>query len=88
MNDIFVGDVRNGNIYRFELNEPRTQLLLSGPLRDKVADDDEEFEEAIFGHDFEGGVTDLEVGPDGMLYVVSGAWADQGKIHRIIPIGD
>ena len=88
MNDIFVGDVRNGNIYRFELNEERTQLQLDGVLQDKIADDDDELGDVIFGHGFEGGVTDLEVGPDEYLYVVSGAWSDEGKIYRIAPLSD
>ena len=44
-NDMFVGDVHRGNLYHFELNEARTELLLDGPLEDKVADDDEELGE-------------------------------------------
>jgi glucose/arabinose dehydrogenase len=86
MNDMFVGDVRNGNIYRFELNEQRTELLLNGVLQDKVADDDDELGDIIFGHGFEGGITDLEIGPDGYLYIVSGAWSDEGKIYRLAPL--
>ncbi|HTH22651.1 MAG TPA: PQQ-dependent sugar dehydrogenase, partial [Nitrososphaeraceae archaeon] len=31
-NDIFVGDVHNGNIYHFNLNDDRTSLLLDGEL--------------------------------------------------------
>ena len=38
-------------------------------------------EDVIFGDGF-GGVTDLTVGPDGYLYVVS---IGQGKIFRIMP---
>jgi len=34
-----------------------------------------------------GGVTDLEAGPDGYLYVVSGIWTGEGKIYRIVPAG-
>jgi glucose/arabinose dehydrogenase len=87
-NDMFVGDVRNGNIYRFELNEPRTQLLLNGALQDNVADDEDEIGEIIFGDGFEGGITDLEIGPDGYLYIVSGIWSAEGKIYRIAPLND
>ena len=50
----------------------------------KVAHTDSELEErasVIFGEGF-GGITDLEVGPDGYLYVVS---IGQGAIYRIVP---
>ena len=80
-NDMFVGDVHRGNLYHFELNEERTQLILKGPLEDRVANDDEQLEGVIFGRNF-GGISDLEVGPDGYLYIVS---IGQGKIYRIIP---
>ena len=35
---MFVGDIINGNLYHFELNKQRTELLLSpnSPLADKV----------------------------------------------------
>jgi aldose sugar dehydrogenase len=69
-NDMFVADFHGGNIYNFKLNNDRNQLALEGPLEDKKADDKEELEEVIFGQNF-GGVTDLEVGPDGYLYVLS-----------------
>jgi glucose/arabinose dehydrogenase len=88
-NDMFVGDVHNGYLYRFKLNEDRTQLLLTGELEDKLADTDEELTEdtgvdgegIVFGQGF-GGITDLQVGPDGYLYVVS---IGQGKIFKIVP---
>src|SRR5690242_876585 len=80
-NDIFVGDVHKGNIYHFKLNSDRTQLVLSGPLADKVANTDKELQSIIFGTGF-GGISDLEVGPDGYLYVVS---LGQGKIFKISP---
>ena len=69
-NDMFVADFHNGNIYHFDLNEERTELILTGDLRDKIADDVDELEGVIFGQGF-GGITDLEVGPDGYLYVLS-----------------
>jgi aldose sugar dehydrogenase len=82
-NDIFIGDVHNGIIYHFDLNEARTGLVLEEPLADKVADDDGENEDIIFGEGF-GSISDLEVGPDGYLYVVSIAL---GSIYRIVPGG-
>ncbi len=83
-NDIFVGDVHNGNLYQFELSGSRNQIILDGPHSDKVVDNKEEVENAIFAQGFTGGITDLEVGEDGYLYVVSGIWSDQGKIYRLI----
>ena len=65
-------------------------VLGGGLLADKVANSDSELEEAagssgddgiIFGKGF-GGITDLEVGADGYLYVVS---IGQGAIYRIVP---
>jgi hypothetical protein len=44
-----------------------------------VADTNSELEELIFGTGF-GGITDLKVGPDGLLYVLSFL---QGKIFRV-----
>src|SRR5215203_5721577 len=89
INDMFVGDVHNGRIYHFKLNENRTELILDGLLADKVVDADSELEQEegddriIFGQGF-GGITDLEVGPDGYLYVVS---IGEGAIYRIVSSG-
>jgi hypothetical protein len=70
-NDMFVGDFDNGYLYHFKLNQNRTGLSLSGPLADKVANNREESELAVFGKRF-GGITDIEVGPDdGYLYILS-----------------
>lgn len=69
-NDMFVGDFNNGDIYNFKLNQNRTGFLLSGPLADKVADDIQENKQLVFGAGF-GNITDIEVGPDGYLYVLS-----------------
>jgi len=80
-NDILVADVKYGKIYHFELNENRDDLILSGKLEDKVADSDEETEEITFASGF-GGITDLKIGPDGYLYVLS---FGHGKIYRIQP---
>jgi hypothetical protein len=65
------------------LNEDRKGLVLEGPLDDKVADDDDENEDIVFGEGF-GSVSGLEVGPDGYLYVVS---IGLGGIYRIVPGG-
>jgi aldose sugar dehydrogenase len=80
-NTIFVGDVNTGNLYNFKLNEDRTGLLLSGPLEGKVANSLDDLKSVIFGHGF-GTITDIEVGPDGFLYVLT----FDGTIYRIVPI--
>lgn len=81
-NNIFVSNVHNGSIYRFELNDNRTHLLLKGPLTDKIADTPDETKGITFASDF-GGISDMTVGPDGYLYVVSLA---RGAIYRIVPV--
>src|SRR5918996_1200158 len=87
-NDIFVGDIINGNLYHFELNKQRTELLLSpnSPLADKVVSsyDNKKQDEVIFGKGF-GGITDMQIGPkDGYLYVLTFD-KTQGTIYRISP---
>jgi glucose/arabinose dehydrogenase len=81
-NDIFIGDIKNGNLYHFKLNEQRTGLQLDGPLSDKVGSKDE-IQHAVFGQGF-GGITDIEVGPDGYLYILTYSKED-GTIYRIVP---
>jgi aldose sugar dehydrogenase len=81
-NDIFVSNIHNGSIYHFKLNDDRTHLVLKGPLADKVADTDVETKGITFGSNF-GGISDMAVGPDGYLYVVS---LGRGVIYRIVPI--
>ena len=83
-NDLFVGDANNGNLYHFKLDKQRTGLLfLEESLSDKVADKDKENEGIIFGEGF-GSISDLEVGTDGYLYIVS---LGQGAIYKIVPSG-
>jgi aldose sugar dehydrogenase len=81
-NDMFVGDVHNGRLYHFDLNPERTGLELPEALSDKVIQTPTSpgLEDIIFGQGF-AGITDVEVGPDGYLYVVS---IGQGKIFRIV----
>jgi len=80
-NDMFVGDVNTGNLYYFKLNQNRDGLVLSGPLANKVDNSLDELKSVIFGKGF-GTITDLQVGPDGYLYVLSFG----GNIYRIIPL--
>jgi glucose/arabinose dehydrogenase len=69
-NDMFVGDINNGILYNFDLNENRTGLELDGALADKVADSNDDRSDIVFGTGFNG-ITDIEVGPDGYLYILS-----------------
>jgi aldose sugar dehydrogenase len=80
---MFVGDVHTSRIYHFKLNEGRNDLVLPKILREKFIENPINIgaEEIVFGDGF-GAVTDLTVGPDGYLYVVS---IGQGKIFRILP---
>jgi aldose sugar dehydrogenase len=80
--DVFIGSIVTGNIYHFDLNEDRTQLVLAGELEDKIAETRKTgTEDIVFGEGF-AGISDLEVGPDGCRYVVS---LGQGKIFRVVP---
>lgn len=83
-NDMFVSDVHNGRIYRFELNNDRTEFVLPRSLESKLLTtlNAPDINEILFARGF-GGITDLTVGPDGYLYVVS---IGQGKIFRILPM--
>jgi glucose/arabinose dehydrogenase len=69
-NDLFVGDFNNGNIYHFDLNSKRTGLSLQSKLADYMANNKDELEDVIFGQGF-GAILDIEVGPDGYLYILS-----------------
>jgi glucose/arabinose dehydrogenase len=85
MNNIFVGDYKNGNLYYFEVNSQRNGLKFDNTtqsgLSDLVVDDKQEMSSIIFGTGF-GGITDIKTGPDGLLYVLS---IENGAIYRIQP---
>jgi aldose sugar dehydrogenase len=79
-NDMFVGDIKNGNLYHFKLNQDRTGLVLNGTLSNKISNKPQDSQPIIFASGFDGGITDLQVGPDGYLYVAAFA----GSIYRIV----
>ena len=92
-NDLFVADINNGNIYHFDLTENRSSLVLKDNLTDKVADNKKEYDDIVFAEGF-GGITDLEIGPDGYMYVLTfhertyngyPHYYGNGAIYRIIP---
>ena len=65
-----VADANTGSLYRFDLNENRTELKLGGSLEDKIANTFDETRDIIFANGF-GRITDLEIGEDGLMYVLS-----------------
>lgn len=84
-NDIFVGSVA-GYIFHFDLKSKRTELDLKGPLKDRIADgyENDLLLYNTFGKGFDI-ISDIAVGPDGYLYIVS---LTRGEIYRIIPSDD
>jgi len=83
-NSILVTDFNRGFIYKFNLNEDRTGFVFQDPsLSDLVVNSGHHMEEIVFGKNF-GGMTDIEIGPDGLIYIVS---LIDGAIYRIIPVG-
>ncbi len=94
VNNIFVGDIgdlTDGFLYYFEVNEDRTGIKFDSSsssqagLTDLVADNEEEMATIALGTDF-GGITDIETGPDGFLYILTlDRESDgEGKIYRIV----
>lgn len=94
-NNIFVGDIgdlTNGYLYYFEVNEDRTGMKFDSNTRsssqtgltDFVADNEQEMSAISLGTDF-GGITDIETGPDGFLYILTLERESngEGKIYRI-----
>ena len=87
-NNLFVGDINNGYIYRFTLNSERNAIEINSSsyggnletLADKQVNNPKEVIPLIFGSGF-GGITDLEVGPDGYLYILTYF----GDIYIIMP---
>jgi glucose/arabinose dehydrogenase len=79
---VFVGDCNTGNLYRFKLNADRTGFVFNTPeLADLVLNVGDPPDEIIFGMGF-GCITDIEVGPDGFIYIVS---LSEERIYRILP---
>jgi aldose sugar dehydrogenase len=57
--DLFVGNINNGSIFHFELNDQMNGFVLEDPLDDKVADSPYENNDLIFASGF-GGITDIQ----------------------------
>ena len=84
-NDLFVASNNNGKIYHFDLSNNRNSLDLRNLLADKIANNSKELKDAEFASGF-GSITDLEIGPDGYLYVLSHI-GREATISRIVPVG-
>ena len=90
-NNIFVGDIgaaTDGYLYSFQVNNDRTGITFDSNsqigLTDLIADNEEEMSAIALGTAF-GGITDIETGPDGFLYLltVDRESDGEGKIYRI-----
>ena len=87
-NNLFVGDINNGNLYRFTLNNARNDIVINdtyvgdvSALSDKKVDSTVESIPITFGQGF-GGITDIQIGPDGYLYVLSFT----GDLYKVVPL--
>ena len=80
-NTLFVGDANTGTIYHFKLNADRSGLQLDGKLKDKIVNTMDEIKNITFASGF-GRITDMDLGPDRNLYVLS---SENGlTVHKII----
>jgi glucose/arabinose dehydrogenase len=82
-NGLFVGDANTGTIYHFKLNPDRSGLQLDGELKDRIANNMNELENIKFATGF-GRITDVKLGPDGLLYILS-TQDGASDIYRIRP---
>jgi glucose/arabinose dehydrogenase len=86
-NNIFVGDITRGNLFFFEVNENRNGLQFNNNpdiANDLVVSTEDEISSITLGSGFKG-ITDIETGPDGDLYILTYSRADggQGALYRI-----
>ncbi|MFY9967102.1 MAG: PQQ-dependent sugar dehydrogenase [Nitrososphaeraceae archaeon] len=90
-NGIFVGDITSGTLFYFEPNADRTGLnLVNDPLlSDLTADSDDEISAVTFGTGFTG-ISDIETGLDGNLYILTYDREAEGlgSLYRILPAGE
>lgn len=82
-NDLFVSDANTGSIYHFELTNNRMALQLNQSLEDKIANNLNELKNITAAVGF-GRITDMQIGPDEYLYVLSSS-DDGTSIDRLMP---
>ncbi|HSF49225.1 MAG TPA: PQQ-dependent sugar dehydrogenase [Nitrososphaeraceae archaeon] len=82
-NDLFVGSFLNGKIYHFDLTDDRNHLVVPDSFVNKqmATWNSTGAHDITFGEGF-GGISSLNVGPDGYLYVIS---FTNGVIYKIMP---
>ena len=82
--DMFVGTVDyGGTVYNFDMSPDRKELSLTNALSDKIADSLEELKNNEFAVKA-GIVTDIEVGPDGYLYILTN-YGTKSTLVKIFP---
>ena len=87
-NDIFVGNVNHENLYHFDLKENRKGLLLKGNMSNNLLKSWEDPEDLVFATGL-GRITDIDVGPDGNLYILAhnlnndDQYSQRGTIFKI-----
>jgi aldose sugar dehydrogenase len=87
-NNIFVGDItRGGNLFFLEVNENRNGLQFDNNpdiANDLIVSTEDEISSITLGSGFKG-ITDIETGPHGDLYILTYSRADggQGALYRL-----
>ena len=79
-NYMFATDYKYDYLYDFDRFEDRTRIDLNGNLTDKVANNNKELDDIVFGQGF-GIATDIGEGSDEYLYVLSHI---HGNLYRIV----
>jgi len=80
---LLVSSFTFGLVFDFKLNEDRTGFIFEdSQFKDNIANYGDSIDNILFGGGF-GGITDIKVGPDGLIYVVS---LTDGIIYRILPV--
>ena len=79
---LFLGSAADGRLFRLDPDASRTGFDFEGrAARDGIVDGETELAETVFAIGF-GSVADLEVGPDGLLYVLSTTLGQLFRIER------
>jgi aldose sugar dehydrogenase len=90
-NGIFVGDITSGTLFYFEPNADRTGLNLANDplLSDLIADSDDEISAVTFGTGFTG-ISDIETGLDGNLYILTFDRETEGlgSLYIVLPAAE
>jgi len=81
-NTMVVGDVLTGNLYNFKLNAQRNGLILSGASESGITNSQGQSAQGgiVLGKGF-GLITDIQVSPDGYLYILGYG----GTVYKVIP---